>query len=712
VIETAESTPGADPGHRVGRGAPDRARLARVWRGPNAQAAWVRPSVLTLLAGTALLYLCGLGRSGWANEYYSAAAQAGAASWKAWFFGSLDSSNFITVDKTPASLWLMGLSVRVFGLSSWSILVPEALCGVACVAVLYAAVRRVSGPAAGLIAGAVLASTPVATLMFRFNNPDALLVLLLTVGAYAVVRAVETGRTAWIVLAGAAVGFGFLAKMLQALLVVPGFGLAYVVAAPGSVWRRLRSLAVGLVALVGSAGWWVAVVELVPASARPYIGGSTNNSVLQLALGYNGLGRLDGNETGSVGFGGGTGPAFGGAARWNRLFGAEFGGQASWLLPAALIGLAAGLWLTWRASRRSARRAAYLLWGGWLLVTAATFSYMRGIIHSYYLVALAPAIGALVGMAAAGLWERRSSWLARGVLGAMVAVAAGWSAVLLGRSPDWHPWLPRLVLVTGVLAVTMLLCAHWLRRVAVAAAVSLGLVAVLAGPSAYALETASTPHTGALPSAGPAVAGGFGPGGGGPGGGGFAGRGRFGGFPGGGVAGGGANGGGVNGGGVNGGGVNGGGVNGGGVQVGPPGGFGGGGNGGGFGRGGGFGGGGGLVGGGTVDSALVSALRSGGSGYTWAAATVGATSAAPLQLASGLPVLAIGGFNGTDASPTLAQFQALVQAGKIHYFVTGTRGFGGGTGSSSIASWVEQHFTASTVGGATVYDLSGAARTS
>jgi 4-amino-4-deoxy-L-arabinose transferase-like glycosyltransferase len=641
------------------------ARWARVWRGA-ADAAWVRPSALALLAGTALLYLCGLGRSGWANEYYSAAAQAGAESWKAWFFGSLDPSNFITVDKTPAALWLMGLSVRVFGLSSWSILVPEALCGVAAVGVLYAAVKRVSGPAAGLIAGVVLAVTPVATLMFRFNNPDALLVLLLTVGAYAMVRAVETGRTRWLVLAGAAVGFGFLAKMLQALLVLPAFGIAYLVAGPGSGWRRARGLAAGLAALIGSAGWWVAVVELVPASARPYIGGSTDNSVLQLALGYNGLGRLDGNETGSVGFGNGTGPAFGGGAAWNRLFGAEFGGQASWLLPTALLGLAAGLWLTWRSRRTSALRAAYLVWGGWLLVTAATFSYMRGIIHSYYLVALAPAIGALVGMAAVGLWQRRSSTVARGVLGAMVALAAGWASVLLARSPDWHPWVRPLVLVTGVLAVTGLLCAHWLRRAGSAAVVSLGLVAVLAGPAAYALSTAASTHTGALPSAGPAVSGGFGPGGGGAGGGLRGGPGGFGGgttraVPGGGTAPGGGRGG--------------------------------------------FGGG--LMGGGTVDSALVSALRTGGAGYTWAAASVGATSAASLQLASDMPVLAIGGFNGTDDAPTLAQFQQLVRQGKIRYFVTGTRGFGGGTGSSAISTWVEQTYTAATVGTATVYDLTG-----
>ncbi|SCL21990.1 Dolichyl-phosphate-mannose-protein mannosyltransferase [Micromonospora pallida] len=200
-----------------------------------ARAIWTRPALAVLLVGTALLYLWGLGESGWANAYYSAAVQAGSESWTAFLYGSSDAANSITVDKTPASLWLMALSVRVFGLSSWSILVPQALLGVATVGVLYATVRRWYGPAAGLIAGTVLALTPVATLMFRFNNPDALLVLLLTVAAYATVRALEAASTRWIVLVGALVGFGFLTKMLQAFLVVPVFAGVYLVPRrPGS----------------------------------------------------------------------------------------------------------------------------------------------------------------------------------------------------------------------------------------------------------------------------------------------------------------------------------------------------------------------------------------------------------------------------------------------------------------------------------------------
>src|SRR6266567_1560434 len=220
-------------------------RLAGLLRGQVDQPAWARPALLALLGATAVLYLAWLDRSAWANDFYSAAVQAGSTSWKAFFFGSFDASSFISVDKTPASLWVMDLSARIFGLNYWSVLVPQALEGVACVGVLYAAVRRWFGPAAGLLAGAVLALTPVAVLMFRFNNPDALLVLLLVAGAYAVTRAIEDGRTRWLVLAGSLVGFGFLTKMLQAFLLLPALGIASLVPGPPKPGRRLCQLTAG-----------------------------------------------------------------------------------------------------------------------------------------------------------------------------------------------------------------------------------------------------------------------------------------------------------------------------------------------------------------------------------------------------------------------------------------------------------------------------------
>jgi len=665
-------------------------RLSRLWRGPAEDPRWARPALLGLLACTALLYLWDLSRNGYANDFYAAAVQAGTRSWKAFFFGSFDSSSFITVDKTPASLWADELSGRIFGFSSWSLLAPQAVEGTASVLLLFAAVRRWFGPAAGLIAGAVLALTPVAALIFRFNNPDAVLVLLMTAAGYCVQRALERDRTRWLVLAGVLIGFAFLSKMAQAFLVLPGFGIAYLWAGPTRLRRRLWQLLAGLGGVIAGAGWWVAIAELVPAADRPYFGGSTNNSILELALGYNGLGRLDGSETGSVG-GGGAGNGFGGAAGLFRLFGSEFGGQVSWLLPAALLSLVALLWVSRRAPRTSRVRAFTLLWGSWLLVTGLVFSYMQGIIHPYYMVALAPAIGALAGVGAMALWQARLPLAGRACAAAGVLGSAGWAYVLLDRTPGWLPWLRWTVLAAGVLgavaavAVPVLLgnAGRWVagRSALALAPVVLALVACLGGPLAYSLDTANTTHTGSIPSAGPAVAGSFGgPGGGAPGGAGRAGGpGGFGPRTGtgtGSVPRGTGTGTGA-------------GMTGGAADTGGP---------------------GGLSGSTQVSSALIKLLEQDAAKYKWIAATEGSQSAAPIELATGGDaVMAIGGFNGTDPSPTLAEFEAMVAKHEIHYYV-GQSGnsFGGGNGSSTIASWVAAHFKSQTVGGVTVYDLTQA----
>jgi 4-amino-4-deoxy-L-arabinose transferase-like glycosyltransferase len=660
-------------------------RLASVIRGRESDERWVRPTLLGLLVATGLLYIWGLGTSGYANSFYSAAAQAGSASWKAMFFGSSDAANSITVDKTPAALWIMALSVRIFGLSSWSILVPQALEGVASVGLLYLAVRRSSGAMAGLIAGAVLAVTPVAALMFRFNNPDSLLVLLLIAGAYCLTRALETGSTRWLALVGVLTGFGFLTKMLQALLVVPAFAIVYLIAAPNPLRRRIVQLLIAGIALIASAGWWVAIVSLIPASDRPYIGGSQHNSILELTLGYNGFGRLTGNETGSVGGGGGgaTGGGMWGTTGASRLFGSEMGTQISWLLPSALLLLGAGFWFTRKAVRTDRTRAALISWGGWLVVTGLVFSYAKGIIHPYYTVALAPAIGAVVGIGATLLWRRRAELSATVLLSLSVVLAAGWQFILLDRTSSWLPWLRYAILAVGVAsALLLLVISRMARRVGIAVA-SAALIMGLAGPTAYAISTARTPHTGSIPSAGPASTGGFG----GPGGGG-----GFGGGTGGRVGTGGR-----------------GGIGGGTAQGTPPGGTGTGAFGGAGTRIGGIGGGaGGLLNSSTPSAAVVTALKANSSSYTWVAAAVGSNTAAGYQLATEKPVMAVGGFNGSDPSPTLAEFKAYVAAGKIHYFISGG-GFGnqsGGSNSSSeIASWVTSNFKTLTVGGSTLYDL-------
>ncbi|MFI5935861.1 ArnT family glycosyltransferase [Actinoplanes sp. NPDC051494] len=711
--------PAADP-----PAAHPRSRWTALYRGPATDAAWVRPSLLALLVVTAVLYIWDLGASGWSNAFYSAAVQAGSESWKAFFYGSSDAANSITVDKTPASLWIMAISVRIFGLSSWSILVPEALIGVASVGLLFATVKRWFGPVAGLLAGVVLALTPIAVLMFRFNNPDALLVLLMIGGAYATLRAVENGSTKWLVLAGTLVGFGFLTKMLQALLVVPAYALAYLIAGPPRLGKRIVQLLLSGLAIVVSAGWYIAIVELVPASMRPYIGGSQNNSLLELTLGYNGLGRLNGDETGSVGGGGNSGWGETGIL---RMFDTSQGNQISWLLPAALIVLAGALVLTWRAARTDVARAALIVWGTWLVGTGLIFSFMQGIFHAYYTVALAPAVGAVVGMGAVVLWRARTNPYAAATLAAAIGVTAWWSFHMLGWSPDFVPWLRWVVLILGLVAAAGML-ASLLRLPAKIALFSAGgaLVAVLAGPAAYAVQTVSEPHTGSIPTAGPSVQGGGGfgggggrggpGGGGGPrGGGGFPGGGQ-GGFPGGGFPGGNQQGGttpGQQGGTAQGGttqgqqggttqGQQGGTTQGGGTQGGRQG-------GGGMRGGGGMGG---LLDAATVSDEMKALIDANADRYTWVAAAVGSQNASGYQLATGDPVMAVGGFNGSDPSPTLEQFKQYVADGKIHYFIGGSSMGGGGTSStggsnysSQISTWVSENFTSQTVDNVTLYDL-------
>ncbi len=695
-----------------------RGRVARFIRGREKDPAWVRPALLILLALTAILYLVDLGASGWANSFYSAAVQAGTKSWKAFFFGSSDSSNFITVDKPPASLWVMEISARIFGLNSWSILVPQALEGVATVGLVYLTVRRWFTAQAALLAGVVMALTPVAAMMFRFNNPDALLALLLTGSMYALVRGLEKAQTKWLVLAGTLVGFGFLTKMLQAFLIIPALAIVYLLAAPTGWWRRFWQVVVMGVSTLIAAGWWVAVVALTPAADRPYVGGSQNNSILNLIFGYNGFGRLTGSESGSVVGGGGTGSA----GQWGptgltRLFNPSFGDMASWLLPGALLMGAALLVFTIRARRTDRERAALLLWGGALVGIGLTISLGEGIIHPYYTVALAPPLAGLVGISTMGLWQRRSRWIARACLAAGLLVTCIWGFVLLDRTPDWFPLLRFFVLTVGILGAVAILALPFLRhtpRLAAGLVAGLGLSAALAAPLFSTIATAATPHSGAIPSVTPSPAGGIGfPGGGG----GFAAGGR--GFGGG--AGGFPNAGGTGGRTRTG---TGGFPNfagpGGRTRTGrgtgglPTGGF----PGGGFGGApGGGGGGAGFLNASSSNPALTKLLKADASHYTWVAATVNSNSAAGYQLASDEPVMAIGGFNGTDPAPTLAQFEKYVAAGKIHYFISGggAGGFGrGGSGddSTKITSWVESHFTAKSVDGTTVYDLTTQATSS
>jgi 4-amino-4-deoxy-L-arabinose transferase-like glycosyltransferase len=700
----------------------------RLVRGRPEDPSWVRPTFWLLLVASAVTYLWNLGAAGWSNSFYAAAVQAGTRSWKAWLFGALDAPASITVDKPPASMWVMALSGRIFGFSTWSMLAPEALMGVASVALVHALARRWSGPRTALAAASLVAFMPAAALMFKFNNPDAMLVLCMVLAAWTTVRAVDAAGTKagtwWLVAAGAFVGLGFLTKQLQVALVVPGLALVYLVAAPTTLRRRIADLVAAGVAIVVSAGWYVLLVQLWPASSRPYIGGSTDNSLLELALGYNGLGRILGGEgnggggggrrggapggmggpgapggatpggggsggapgggapgAGGPGAGGPGGPGgpggfgpggggFGGSPGPWRMLTSEFAGNASWLLPAGILVLIAGLWFARKAPRTDRPRALLLLGGGWLLVHAIVFSAMSGTIHPYYTVAMVPGVAITAAAGASILWRERARLAARIVLAVAVVGTAAWSAVVLTQA-EWGLWLRWVVVVAGVLGAAGLLLPRLLagRALAVVVAV-LALVGTVGASTAYAAVTAATPHSGSIVSAGPDTGMG-GPGMGGPGGqraqgvrAGQADRTRGGGGPGE-------------------------------EQASPQ---------------------------------MVALLQ--GAGTRWAAATTGAMNQAGLQLASGVPVMPIGGFMGSDPEPTLAQFQQDVATGQVRYFVEGG-GPGGGMGgpggpggasgaenrramggftdrgtSGEITSWVTGHFTKIDVGGRTVYDLS------
>jgi 4-amino-4-deoxy-L-arabinose transferase-like glycosyltransferase len=466
-------------------------------------------------------------------------------------------------------------------------------------------------------------------------------------------RALDSGRTRWLLLSAAFVGLAFNTKDLQAYLVVPALVATYLLFGPASLQRRLVQLCAAGAVLLVSSGWWMTIVDLIPASSRPYIGGSTDNSVLNLVLGYNGLGRIFG-ESGPAGGGPGSGggAGFGGQAGLLRLFNSENGGQISWLLPLAAIGLAAGIWARRREPRVDMARAAYVMWGGWLLTHFMVFSFATGIFHAYYTVAMAPAIAALVGAGLMDLWRLRSaSLLGALIVGAALLVSAWWGGQLLARTPDLVPGLATIEVAGAVLAAAVLVATRLPRlRSAVSARVPLaalvvGTLALLLGPGTYAIATTGDTQSGAIPSAGPTTSA----------------FGRPGGFE--------------------------------------P-----------------------LPGGGQTSSQLIAYLERNQGDAKWLVAVSSAQAAASLELATGRPVMAMGGFSGGDPAPTLDQLKALVRSGQLRYVLLGggpggapggappaLAQSGGMRGSQAITQWVQGTCTPVTVAGTSnLYDCAPA----
>jgi 4-amino-4-deoxy-L-arabinose transferase-like glycosyltransferase len=667
---TAPALPGSTA--RLSR-AGARERLRRLARGNEADPAWSRPLLwlVALLAGALMLW--GLTRNGYANSYYAEAAQAASRSWTAWLTNALDVSGSDSLDKGPLSNMLMGLSGRLFGFSSFSMLLPEALCGIASVLLLHNIVRRTLGHRAAILAALMLALTPIFVAMSRFNNPDALLVLTEIAAAWALVRALESGRTRHVLLCGMFVGLAFNVKMLQAYLIVPGLALTFLLAGKGAVRRRLSQTAAGAGAMLAVSFAWYGTMMLLPAADRPWVGDTTDNSWFTLLFGANGLSRVAGTSSGP-----GAAASFGGQPGILRLFNSTIGGQIAWLLPLALAGLALGLWSRRRAVRTDRRRSAYVLWGGWAVVSWAVFSFSKGTFHPYYTTALAPAVAVLSAGGLVLLWERsRRSAVWAAALSAAVIATAILSASLLGRTAGFVPWLAPLALTLALVAASAIMLPHIRRarartgsRTIASVAALAALVAILAGPASYSIATVGKSLAGSNPLAGPASAAAAGPGGGGPGaaprpsglavgtrgpgrGGqpGFqAGSGRSGGAPG---------------------------------AIGNRGGamnF-------------------------SVSRATVSYLEAHQGSARYLAAAVGSTTAGSLALQSARNVINMGGFNGSDPTPTLSQLERLVSKGELHYVLLNSAGNGAGRGGFSTSatrerdSWIETHGTVVKIAG-------------
>ncbi|MBL8777711.1 MAG: glycosyltransferase family 39 protein [Acidimicrobiales bacterium] len=648
--DATDTPPPAEPVLPTTSGSPWRDRFHAPTR-----SGWITIAIALVAAG---LYTWGLGSAGVANDYYAAAVKAMSTSWKAFFYGSIDSGSFITVDKPPASLWVMALSARIFGFSTWSMLLPQAAAGVASVLIVHRIVREWMGNVAAHLAALGFALTPVAVVMFRYNNPDALLTLLGLGSAWAIWIALKTGRTRWLVLSAALVGLAFETKMLQALVVLPAFVAVYLFFGPPKLGKRIWQLALAAVTVLVSAGWWIAIVALVPASSRPYIGSTEDNSIISLVLGYNGLSRIFGSEGGGPGGSGGAtggGAGFGGAVSWLRMFNTEVGGQVAWLIPLALVGLGAGLWLTRRNPRTDLARAGWVLWGAWAVVSIVVFSRAEGIFHPYYTVQLAPAVAALAGAGAVALWQLgRRHPATRWFLPATIVVTAGVAVTILRRTPDFASWLPMAIIIGAALSAAGVWIGASLRhRTLTLAAASIAGVTLLAGPTAYSLTTIAHTQTGSLAAAGPTSTS------------------AGGGFPG---------------------------MGGGDGGTGP-----------------------GVSSTSSIDgdTELVAWLEANQGDATWLVAAFSSHSSASIILATDEPVMTIGGFNGQDPAPTLDEFIEYVEQGELRYvLVDGGGGLGGGMGggpgggTSEITTWVTENGTAVDTGtGTTVYDLSALAST-
>ena len=460
-----------------------------------------RPALLLVAVLAGLSYAWALDRDP-LEPYYAAAVRSMSMSWHNFIFGAFDPAGTITLDKLPGAFWIQALAVRAFGVHTWVIVAPQAIEGVLTVLVLQRAVGRLAGPAAGLTAAIIMAISPATVALNRGNISDTLMILLLVLAADAVSAAIASGSQGRLVLAAAWVGLAFQAKMIEAWLVLPAFGLAYLVSAPGQASRRVRQLAVaGAVAGLVSLSWMTAV-SLVPAGSRPYIDGSHDNSVYEQVFVYNGLGRF-GDQTPlqllagqSLGVGSALGTP---AAAPGRLLQGGLGRDTGWLLPAALIIAGWGIASRRRRARGDPLGSCFVLWGGWLVTLAVTFS-LTTTINAYYTAALTPAVAALIGAGVAAAWSGNRSEAARRIgLAAMIAGTAGYAAWLVASAAGGVPgWLLPALIIVGLAAIATALGSVAVRSdTALAAALAAGLIAGSAAPAVASADLVAR-HEGAF----------------------------------------------------------------------------------------------------------------------------------------------------------------------------------------------------------------------
>ncbi len=624
----------------------------------------IKPGLLSMAALTAILMLGGwlrlanLSVLGLANHYYAAAVKSMLESWSNFFFVAAEPGGSVSVDKPPVGLWLQAVSAKIFGVTTFGLLLPQIIAGLLSIILLYYLVKRHFGVAAGLLSALVLAITPVAVATDRNNTMDSTLIFTLLLAAWAFIRAAETARLKFLLIGAGLVGIAFNIKMLEAYLPLPAFLLVYLVGAQEGWWPKLGKLLLTVIVLLVVSLSWAVAVDLTPADNRPYVGSSGDNSEISLILGYNGIERLSGLFTGQSppptpqpddrtqaapgqifipiiqaappgGFqpillgssnrAGASGVIDGiGQPGALRLFVPPLSKEASWLLPLGLFGLLAvgfNTRLTWPLG---SQHQSAILWGGWL-VTAGVFFSIAGFFHEYYLDILAPPLAALVGIGVVQAWRasRVHPWLASGLIIAVTALTLFQQYLTADTFLGQVPWLPWIVAISLMGALSIIF-AELIPRLAKAGLAQVGFIglvaAMLVTPAIWSGQTNLHPSTNqSLPAA-------------------YDGRSN-------------------------------GPVNSGALQV---------------------------------DMPLLAYLQSNTQGMFYLMAVPSAMQGADYVLSTGRPVLYLGGFLGQDEVLTPQQLAGLVAGGKLRFIYWsippgGSNGAAAFAGQSVINNWVSSH---------------------